>query len=61
MAAMVIRRPEGDGTVPRVSAQFRGSSIANPEAFTAPHAECYGVPEFLTATVARINDLLATM
>jgi pimeloyl-ACP methyl ester carboxylesterase len=62
MAAMVIRRPEGDGTVPRLSAQFKASSPRRaPEGFKATHAECFGSSQFLSTVVSRVNDLLALM
>jgi hypothetical protein len=59
MQPMVIQKNEGDGTVPRQSARFAGSTAALGRAgFPVLHAECFGSAAFRQAVVASVRRLL---
>jgi pimeloyl-ACP methyl ester carboxylesterase len=58
MQAMVIRKADGDGTVPLASANFSAATGALGRAtFKVEHAECFRDAEFRRAVVARVRQI----
>ncbi len=58
---MIDKQNEGDGTVPAVSAQFRGITDSSEFTFTATHAECFDVADLRNRTVDRVRNILSMM
>ncbi|HTQ02491.1 MAG TPA: hypothetical protein VMI54_01500 [Polyangiaceae bacterium] len=59
MNAMVIRKPDGDGTVPAASSRFdAATNVLGRKAFGVTHAECFQFAEFRAAVIARVRQLL---
>jgi len=59
MESMVIKRNEGDGTVPRASARYTGATRAlGREHFPVGHADCFASTAFREAVIDRIVKLL---
>jgi hypothetical protein len=61
MAKMVVRKAQGDGTVPGPSAECRGCTALSRRAIDVAHAECFAVKEFRDASVEAVRLLLAAL
>jgi pimeloyl-ACP methyl ester carboxylesterase len=61
MESMVIKRNEGDGTVPRASARYAAATRAlSREHFPVGHADCFASSAFREAVISRVVKLLNT-
>ena len=62
MAPMVIRKVDGDATVPLASSRFDGASgpgrPLGRDGFSVEHAECFGNQDFRKGVIERIRKLL---
>lgn len=58
--SIAVKRNQGDGTVPRPSAEFRAASLARGRAGVsgAKHAECFATKGFIPKVIGNIRDLL---
>lgn len=60
MEAMVIRKEDGNGTVPLISAQFTGATSARgrDQTFKVKHATCFGDAKLRQTVIANVRQLL---
>jgi pimeloyl-ACP methyl ester carboxylesterase len=58
--SIAVKRNQGDGTVPRPSAEFRAASSARGRVGVngAKHAECFAAKGFIPKVISNIRDLL---